>query len=124
MPHILLVEDHSVIAQAIKETLEAKGWRVSHCGDGAVAVLRLASDASYNLLLCDNQLPSLSGLELVIYARTLPRRRAMPIIMFSASECNREARLAGVNVFLRKPQDVGKIIETVARLLAPSGRTS
>jgi two-component system chemotaxis response regulator CheY len=117
MPHILLVEDHSVIAQAIKETLEAEGWRVSHCGDGAVAVLRLASEASYSLLLCDNQLPSVSGLELVRYARTLPRRRAMPIIMFSASECSREARLAGVNEYLRKPQDIGKIVETVARLL-------
>ncbi|MDQ1559242.1 MAG: hypothetical protein QOD32_2302 [Pyrinomonadaceae bacterium] len=106
-----------MIAQAIKETLEAEGWRVSHCGDGAVAVLRLASEASYSLLLCDNQLPSVSGLELVRYARTLPRRRAMPIIMFSASECSREARQAGVNEFLRKPQDIGKIVETVTRLL-------
>jgi len=120
MPHILLVEDHSVIAQALKETLEAKGWRVSHCGDGSVAVLRLASDASYGLLLCDNQLPSVSGLELVRYARTLPRRRGMPIIMFSASECSRDAKLAGVNEYLRKPADIAKIVETVARLLAAS----
>jgi hypothetical protein len=37
--------------------------------------------------------------------------------MLSASEGAREARLAGANEFLRKPQDVGKIVETVARLL-------
>jgi len=117
MPHILLVEDHSVIAQAVKETLEAEGWRVTHCGDGAVAMLRLADKDTYSLLLCDNQLPSLSGLELVRYARTLPQYKQTPIIMFSASECSREARLAGANEFLRKPQDVGKIVETVARLL-------
>jgi CheY-like chemotaxis protein len=117
MPHILLVEDHSVIAQAIKETLEEEGYRVTLCGDGAVAVLRLASAASYSLLLCDNQLPSVSGLELVRYARTLPHRKEIPIIMFSASECSRDARLAGANEFLRKPQDIGKIVETVARLL-------
>ena len=118
MPHILLVEDHSVIAQAIKETLEDEGWRVTLCGDGEVAVLRLASETRYSLVLCDNQLPSLSGLELVRYARTLPHRRRTPIIMFSASECSRDARLAGVNEFLRKPQDIGKIVETVTRLLA------
>ncbi|HEV2880156.1 MAG TPA: response regulator [Pyrinomonadaceae bacterium] len=120
MPHILLVEDHSVVAQAIKETLEDEGWRVTLCGDGGVAVLRLASAASYSLLLCDNQLPSVSGLELVRYARGLEHRRGMPIIMFSASECGRDARLAGVNEYLRKPKDIGKIVETVARLLERS----
>jgi len=37
--------------------------------------------------------------------------------MFSASERNREARLAGANEFLRKPADMSRIVETVARLL-------
>jgi two-component system, chemotaxis family, chemotaxis protein CheY len=117
MPHILFVEDHEVVAQAVRDTLEAEGWRVSLCGNGAVAMLRLAGDARYNLLLCDYQLPDVDGLELVRYARTLPHRRETPIIMFSASECSSEARLAGANEFLRKPQDIGKIVETVARLL-------
>jgi two-component system chemotaxis response regulator CheY len=119
MPHILLVEDHKIVAQAVKETLEAEGWRVTLCGDGGVALLRLASETRYSLLLLDNNLPNVSGLELVRYARTLPHRRGTPIIMFSASECSREARRAGANEFLRKPQDTGKIVETVARLLIP-----
>ncbi|HEY9405708.1 MAG TPA: response regulator [Pyrinomonadaceae bacterium] len=118
MPHILLVEDHKIVAQAVQETLEAEGWRVSLCGDGGVALLRLASETRYSLLLLDNNLPSVSGIELVRYARTLPHRREMPIIMFSASECGGEARRAGVDEFLRKPQDTGKIVETVARLLS------
>ncbi|HEY9405062.1 MAG TPA: response regulator [Pyrinomonadaceae bacterium] len=120
MPHILLIEDHKIVAQAVKETLELEGWHVSLCGDGAVAVLRLASETRYNLLMCDNELPNVTGLELVKYARTLPHRKEMPIIMFSASECSRDARLAGVNEFLRKPQDIKKIVETVARLLGTS----
>ena len=120
MPHILLVEDHKIVAQAVQETLEAEGWRVSLCGDGGVALLRLASETRYNLLMLDNNLPNVSGLELVRYARTLPHRRGTPIIMFSASDCSREARRAGVNEFLRKPQDIKKIVETVARLLERS----
>jgi two-component system chemotaxis response regulator CheY len=120
MPHILLVEDHQTVAQAVKETLEDEGWRVSHCSDGAVAVRRLASAATYDLLMLDNHLPNVNGLELVRYARGLSHRRETPIIMFSASECSRDARLAGVNEFLRKPADIGKIVETVARLLAAS----
>ena len=117
MPHILLAEDHNIVAQAVQETLEAEGWRVSLCGDGAVALLRLASETRYHLLLLDNNLPNVTGLELVRYARTLPHRRETPIVMFSASECSRDARMAGVNEFLRKPQDAGKIVGTVARLL-------
>ena len=125
MPHnILLIEDHKVVAQAVRETLELEGWRVTLCGDGAVAVLRLASEDSYSLLLCDYHLPNVNGLELVRYARTLPHRRGMPIIMFSASECGRDARLAGVDEFLRKPQDIGKVVETIARLLDMSGGSS
>jgi CheY-like chemotaxis protein len=123
MPHILFVEDHQVVAQAVRETLELEGWRVSLCGNGAVAMLRLASEISYSLLLCDYQLPNVNGLELVRYARTLPHRKGMPIIMFSASECSSEARLAGVNEFLGKPQDVGKVVETAARLLDICGGT-
>lgn len=118
MPHILLVEDHNIVAQTVRETLEEEGWRVTLCYDGAVAVKRLASNASYHLLLLDNNLPNVSGLELVRYARSLAHRRETPIIVFSASDCSRDARLAGANEFLRKPQDIGKIVETVVRLLA------
>jgi len=117
MPHILLVEDHRIVAQAVRETLEEAGWRVSLCGDGAVAVGKLASEAVYSLLLFDNHLPNVNGLELARYARGLTHRKGTPIIMFSASECERDARLAGANEFLRKPADTGKIVETVARLL-------
>ncbi len=115
---ILYVEDHKVVAQAVKETLEMEGWRVVLCFDGAVALTRLASDASYSLLMFDNHLPNVNGLELVRYARTLEHRKGTPIIMLSASDCRTDARLAGANAFLMKPRDVGKIIETVKRLLA------
>jgi CheY-like chemotaxis protein len=117
MPHILLVEDHKVVAQAVKETLEDEDWRVTLCGDGAAAVVRLASETSYDLLICDYQLPNVNGLELVRYARTLFHRTGMPIIMFSATECGRAARRAGADAFIRKPEDIGKIVETVRRLL-------
>jgi two-component system, chemotaxis family, chemotaxis protein CheY len=114
---ILYVEDHHVVAHIVKETLEAEGWRVVLCYDGAVAVKRLASEANYDLLLFDNDLPNVNGLELVRYARQFPHRTQTPIIVLSASECAREARLAGANEFLRKPQDIGKIVATVTRLL-------
>lgn len=121
---ILYAEDHKVVAHIVKETLKAEGWRVVLCYDGAVAVKRLASEAHYDLLLFDNHLPNVNGLDLIRYARQFPHRTQTPIIMLSADECERDAKRAGVNEFLRKPQDVGKIVETITRLLTTSGGLS
>lgn len=115
---ILHAEDHKVVAEAVKETLELEGLHVVTCADGAVAVNRMAGDATYDLLIFDNHLPNVDGLELVRYARGLPHRRRTPIIMLSASEAEAEARRAGVDAFLRKPGDIGRLTETVRRLLA------
>jgi DNA-binding response OmpR family regulator len=38
--------------------------------------------------------------------------------MFSASGVEREARGAGADALLRKPEDVGKLAATVTRLLS------
>ena len=42
----------------------------------------------------------------------------MPIIMLSGSDVEREAKRAGADAFLRKPEDVLAIAVTIARLLA------
>jgi two-component system chemotaxis response regulator CheY len=114
---ILHIEDHPTVADAVKETLEAEGWRVVTCVDGAAALNRLAGGVPYDLLIVDNELPRVNGLEIVRYARALPHRRHIPVIMFTASDRREDAYGAGVNTYLRKPEDLEKLIETAARLL-------
>jgi CheY-like chemotaxis protein len=115
---ILYVEDNQFVAEAVKETLEGEGWRVESCADGYVALLLIKSERHYDLLLLDNELPNVNGLELTRRARELPHRKQTPIIMLSASEGVRDAFLAGANMFLRKPQDISKVVETIKRLLS------
>ena len=125
---ILYVEDHRLVAAAVQDTLEAEGWRVVGCADGAVAAYRLNSPAHYDLMITDNRLPRVGGLtkyqvkgedglELVRYVRVLGRRRGMPVIMLSAEDCEAEARRVGVDVFLKKPEGVGQLVETVRGLI-------
>ena len=118
---ILLVEDSQSVAVAVRDTLEEEGWAVRHCSDGAQARREIASETPYDLLLLDNELPGASGLELARRARSTSRRRHTPIIMFSAGDCEAEARAAGVDAFLRKPRDIGLLVGTVARLLGERG---
>jgi two-component system chemotaxis response regulator CheY len=114
---ILLVEDNQIVAGAVRETLELKEWKVETCTDGTAALERIAGDTHYDLLLLDYKLPDVDGLQLVKQARQLVHRSQTPIIMFSASPVEAAARDVGVDVFLRKPQDIGSLVETISRLL-------
>jgi CheY-like chemotaxis protein len=113
---ILFVEDHQLVADAVRDLLEGEGWRVDLCADGHAAMNRIAGVVAYDLLLFDNELPGATGLELTRYARSLPSYRRTPIIMVSASDCRADARRAGVDLFLRKPDDMHALVEAVRRL--------
>jgi CheY-like chemotaxis protein len=114
----LHVEDNNIVANAVKEMLEMEGWTVESFREGTTALQMISSKMHFDVLIFDNELPDTNGIELIRQTRQLPHRQQTPIIMFSASDIEREARLAGANAFLRKPEDVNAIAETIAQLLA------
>jgi two-component system chemotaxis response regulator CheY len=73
-------------------------------------------------MIFDNELPGVNGIELIRQTRQLPHRQQVPIIMLSAGDVEREAKRVGANAFLRKPEDMAAIAETIARLLARKPR--
>jgi CheY-like chemotaxis protein len=119
---ILHVEDNKIVADAVRDSLEDVGWGAATCADGAEAMKILASDAPFNLVIFDYDLPGKNGIELIRYGRTLRHRRRTPFIMFSASNAESEAWRAGADAFLRKPEDVGSLAATITRLLTKSGK--
>jgi CheY-like chemotaxis protein len=113
---ILYAEDYRSLLNYVTELLEAQGWRVETCADGLSALEKIEGDDNYDLLILDNGLPGMHGLELVERARSLPHRRHTPIIMLSASDVAPSANRAGVNAFLKKPDEIDALIETIKRL--------
>jgi two-component system, OmpR family, phosphate regulon response regulator PhoB len=114
---VLHVEDNKTVARLIQDTLASKGVYVDSCSSGTTALEILKTDVRYDVLIVDNDLPGLSGLELVLRVRSMARRRGTPIIMLSADNCEREAWRAGVDAFLRKPDSVDQVSSTIDRLL-------
>jgi two-component system chemotaxis response regulator CheY len=114
---ILYAEDNKIVADAVRDLLESEGWRVEFYANGNSAMNRLAGGIAYDLLIFDNDLPGASGIELTRYARNLPIYLKTPIIMVSASDCSAEARGAGADLFLRKPDEIDGLVESVQRLL-------
>ena len=115
---ILHIEDDETIATVAREMFEGEGWQVHTCDNGNAAVEHIAGAAHYDFLLFDYDVPGIDGLELVRRARKLVHRCRTPVGVLSATPVEAEAREAGADVFLRKPQDIGLLAETINRLLA------
>lgn len=117
--HILHAEDDALVASGVREALREEGWRVSTYADGTSALGEIEGPEPYDLFIIDKQLPGVDGLELVYRTRSLPHRQNVPVIVLSASsDAKRAARRAGASAFLRKPEDMPALVETIARLLA------
>jgi DNA-binding response OmpR family regulator len=114
---ILHIEDDQTIAAVAKEMFEEQGWQVHTCDDGNAAIEHISGRVHYDFFLFDYDLPGINGLELVRRARKLVHRSRTPIGVLSATPIEAEAKQAGADVFLRKPQDIGSLAERIGRLL-------
>lgn len=107
------------MAGLVKEIAQHEGWELEHCTDGSAALKELSSDADYDLLVVDYELPGVNGLELIRQVRSMFHRRYLLIVMMSGRLEEPTAREAGADAFLRKPQDIASLVETINRLVEP-----
>ena len=76
--HILVVEDDGLLREHNVALLLRSGYAVDAAEDGAAAWEALSADG-YDLLLTDNSMPKVSGIELLKKLRAA--RMALPVIM-------------------------------------------
>ncbi len=92
---ILYVEDNEIVMRAVRSTLKSEGFHLEVCLDGGTALEKIESHKPYELFIFDHELPEITGLNLLLRARRLAHRRRTHIMMFTASECETEARPPG-----------------------------
>ena len=114
---ILHVGNPKLASKLVGEIAAPEELRVEVCADGDGALRKLTSNDHYDLMVIDNELSGLSGLELVQRARKITHRRRTPIVMLSGGDYETQAWRAGVDAFLKKPEEVDELASTVARLL-------
>jgi len=114
---ILHIEDDKTIAALAKEIFEEQGWDVHTCDDGNAAIEHISGGVHYDFLLFDYAPPRIDALELVRRTRKLIHRSRTPVGVISATPLEADAREAGADVFLRKPQDIRSLAEKISRLL-------
>ncbi|MFN2576339.1 MAG: response regulator [Pyrinomonadaceae bacterium] len=121
---ILHVEDHEMAARPFGNIVAPENWQIDLCSDSDTSLLKLTGNDHYDVLIFDNNLPGISGLELVARARKITHRRRTPIIVLSADDCEQAAWRAGANAFLRKTEAPSQLITTIRRLVRDSKSAS
>lgn len=114
---ILYAEDYELVLFTVKQLLELEGWAVEICRDGAATLERLESEEPHDLIILDSKLPGLDGLELLRRLRALRHRANTPVIVFSATDCEPDARAAGADAYLKKPSGIRDLVPTIENLL-------
>jgi DNA-binding NtrC family response regulator len=115
---ILVVDDERTLRFTLKEGLSEEGYRVETAGDAAEALEKLERD-EYHLVLLDQKLPDVSGLELL---RTIKaKRRSVQVVIMTAYgkfQQAVEAAKAGCYDYVAKPFELDHMRLVIQNALA------
>lgn len=105
---ILIVDDEEDVCLLLKRSLR-RDFKTVEAAYLLQEGLDIAERLQPDILLLDNNLPDGLGLDHIARFKSINAR--VYIILFSALDLQREAMLAGADVFLGKPLDLGRIRE-------------
>jgi DNA-binding response OmpR family regulator len=120
---ILVVDDETSIAEAVRARLESEGFRVLVAFDGPQA-LEIARADRPDLVVLDLMLPGMDGLEV---CRELQRDRWVPVLMLTArtEEADKIAGFAvGADDYLTKPFSLRELAVRVRAILRRRDRAA
>ena len=124
MSTILIVEDNEKNMKLVRDILRHNGYATVEAVNGLDGV-RLALEASPDLILMDIQLPDIDGIEALRRIREAPPLDAVPVIAVSASvmpDDQQKIVRSGFDAFVTKPINLKQFLDTVKRFLT-QGRT-
>ncbi|MBI2306484.1 MAG: response regulator [Rhodocyclales bacterium] len=120
---LLLVEDHSELAEWVSRALSQAGYAVDVLARGDHADHALLTQP-YDLVILDLSLPGLDGLEVLHRLRSRERGSPTPVLVLTARGAT-EDRVKGLNLgaddYLPKPFELSELEARIKALLRRSG---
>lgn len=114
---ILVVDDDESIREVLKAILEDEGYTVESV-DTAKKAIQKTKRKIYNLALIDIRLPDMEGIELLTkMSDTTPKMRKVIITGYPTLQNAVEAVNKGADVYIVKPFDMEKVLETIKEQL-------
>ena len=112
---ILLVEDHSDTAAALRHLLEKTGHSVS-VADSVRGAVEMADKFKIDLLICDVGLPDGDGMHLLAQLRKRHSLQGICLSGRASEEDIEQSRTAGFAAHLAKPVDIIKLESLVRQI--------
>ncbi|WP_447970081.1 response regulator [Nitrospira sp. M1] len=119
MKRVLLVDDNHDARRALKLVLESQGLECIESINGALALEWLDSGQA-DLIVTDNKMPVLTGLEFIERLSSKSKTPSPPIILLSGNldESDKtRARNAGAYAILNKPCNFSEFLSIVSLAL-------
>jgi len=117
---LLVVDDEARILSALRRTLRREGYEILTAETPAEA-LRILDERAVDLILSDQKMPGMSGLELL--ARAAERRPGAARLLITGwteEVPQRQLEELGVRALLPKPWDDGELKRTLRQALGRS----
>lgn len=117
---ILLIDDDAVLSGFLRSTLEDGGHHVEYL-ESAGGALALVSEIDYDVVLLDNRMPGLSGIELL--AGLHERGISVPVILMTGdptSDTAIQAMNLGAFDYVVKPLELDDLVSELEPLIARS----
>ena len=114
--HIVVAEDDTIVLHFLGRAIQRiKPKATISSVDNGLDALTIMQSQGCDLIISDNQMPSMSGLDLLSAIR---HTSAVPFIMLSADKTTKlQAVAAGVTLFLAKPIDFATLRDAVLHCL-------
>ena len=113
---VLVVDDDQDICEVIQTVLELHGYRVVTACDGVAALARLRGGVDPCLTILDLMMPRMNGFEFREEQERDPALRSIPVMILSGDGRAEAKAIALGAEGLRKPVELGVLLEAVARL--------
>lgn len=114
---VLIVDDEALLVRTLSQAFRDSGYRVTACASAEEAEAVLKRDRNFDLVLLDYRLPGKTGLDLLASAGPLPGTRVVLMTAYGTAEIEEKSRALGVNLYLKKPFDLGSLLSQASSLL-------
>ncbi len=112
---ILLVDDEIEFADAFAERLKLRGF-IPHVAYNGEQALRRVETVSAKIMILDLKMPGIDGLEVLRRVKTSHPGMQVIVLSGHGSEVDETyARNLGAFDYLRKPADMGAVLEALKR---------
>jgi two-component system chemotaxis response regulator CheY len=117
---VLLVDDSRSVRDSLSELLSTGGYDVLTAEDGVDGLERIEGTPDLALVICDVNMPRMTGMEMLKRVKAQPAHAKLPILVLTTegrAEVIREAKQLGAVGWIVKPVSPNNLLAAVRKII-------